>query len=585
MDSIRLLGVAPYTGLRDMMVSAAENYPDIYFEAHIGDLEEGTKIARSLQKNFDAVISGGGTAEMISNAVDIPVIAIELSGYDILRAVRLAQNYNGKTAIAGFPSITSPARLVCELLDFNAEIITYNRLEDVADCLKRLKTQGVNLVIGDTITFNGARHLGINGILITSGQESIAKAFNDACSLYRQHNMIKRHDDMFIQLLDQLDHHYILMNEEGTILYDNHPDKSAEELSRYIPQLMSSGPVTFIRKRKDTDYLIKGKPVTINGYPHALFEKKQIMADACGSGAISIRSHADGDYLSLDSMIATTTPMAHLLNRAKGSSQTSLPIWIEGETGTGKDTLAFAIYMESTVNNKMFMSINCQEIDNKTWNQLFKKMDSPLNGLGSTLYFSNMHSLPAKMATELYSFINQSGLLKRNRLIFSSAKPLENMIEEGLLPEFYYKKLSDHLFKLLPLRNRTEDISSLTSIFLNKLNTQYGHQVIGFDKGAIALLCSFSWPQNIDQLQKILLDLVLMTSTSLISLENVKSTLENHELKTSLISPDLDFQNKTLFEIEREIIRKVLAEEGFNQSQTARRLGISRSTLWRMIRD
>ena len=111
MEEIRILGIAPFESIRAAMERVArEEFPAVRFEAYTGDLEEGVKIAQRLSKeNYDVVISRGGTAELLKKETTLPVVEITFSVYDILRAIKMAENYNSLYAIVGFPSITGPA--------------------------------------------------------------------------------------------------------------------------------------------------------------------------------------------------------------------------------------------------------------------------------------------------------------------------------------------------------------------------------------------------------------------------------------------------------------------------------------------
>lgn len=115
MEEIRILGIAPFESIRAAMERVArEEFPAVRFEAYTGDLEEGVKIAQRLSKeNYDVVISRGGTAELLKKETTLPVVEITFSVYDILRAIKMAENYNSLYAIVGFPSITGrPIRCV-----------------------------------------------------------------------------------------------------------------------------------------------------------------------------------------------------------------------------------------------------------------------------------------------------------------------------------------------------------------------------------------------------------------------------------------------------------------------------------------
>ena len=134
------------------------------------------------------------------------------------------------------------------------------------------------------------------------------------------------------------------------------------------------------------------------------------------------------------------------------------------------------------------------------------------------------------------------------------------------------------------LRERQEDIVKLSSLYLAQINTELGCQVIGFDEDAGELLRSFSWSGNNQQLVRVLRQLVLVVRDGLIHYKDLVQILrmEEHEL-----APDVrenDFLKGTLDEINSRVIMAVLVQENMSRTRTIERLGISRSTLWRVLK-
>ena len=127
----RILGIAPYDGMRTAMEQAAQAYPNVEMDIYTGDLEDGQAIVQQMPPNsYDCIISRGGTAALIRQVTDLPVVDIHISVYDVLRTMKLAENYSSLYAIVGFPSITEPAHTLCSLLDFNLDILTVNNAAD-----------------------------------------------------------------------------------------------------------------------------------------------------------------------------------------------------------------------------------------------------------------------------------------------------------------------------------------------------------------------------------------------------------------------------------------------------------------------
>lgn len=114
-EKIRVLGIAPYEGMCTAMKNVAEDHPQLHLDAFVGDLDAGVELVRRYEpEGYDVIVSRGGTAEMIARITELPVVSIPISVYDILRAIKMAENYSKLYAIVGFPTITEPAHTLCD---------------------------------------------------------------------------------------------------------------------------------------------------------------------------------------------------------------------------------------------------------------------------------------------------------------------------------------------------------------------------------------------------------------------------------------------------------------------------------------
>ncbi len=146
MRKTSILAIVPYEGLKEQLIALAAERTDIDLTAYVGDMEEGTNIARTMVgSHYDAILSRGATASQIKQIVSIPVIDITPSVLDVLRCIRLAQNYDGKYVIVSHANITNNIGRVFELLN---RPITVQTLRDdmssneIAKWIASLKRQG-----------------------------------------------------------------------------------------------------------------------------------------------------------------------------------------------------------------------------------------------------------------------------------------------------------------------------------------------------------------------------------------------------------------------------------------------------------
>ena len=178
---IRVLAVAPYVGMKDLLEQEASYFPQIQLDALTGNLEEGVRLAQeNFHANYDIIISRGGTATLLRQRVDLPVVEVPTRMTDILQAIRLSDGYFGKRALVGFSSITTGARDLIELLQLDIDVFTLSEASDISDILEYLKKEKYQTVICDVISGMAAQEAGFDTILITSGAESIRRALTEA---------------------------------------------------------------------------------------------------------------------------------------------------------------------------------------------------------------------------------------------------------------------------------------------------------------------------------------------------------------------------------------------------------------------
>ncbi len=256
-----------------------------------------------------------------------------------------------------------------------------------------------------------------------------------------------------------------------------------------------------------------------------------------------------------------------------------------GEPGTGKEQIARAIYLRGPLVNSPLVVVDCTLMDDKNWDYLLGHHASPLNDSGSTIYFQHLEDLPATRQSELLSLIQETGMTKRVRLIFSC-----NCLEGAPVPEvgrMFVSRLGCLALRLPTLRSRSDEIPSLASLYLGSLNLELDKQISGFDPHAVELLRQYDWPHNYTQFKQVLHELATLATSSYIRSSAVAELLAKQRAITRGTSAapqsGVAIEGRTLEEITREVIEQSVAAHGGNQTAAARALGISRTTLWRVL--
>ncbi|EKQ56782.1 MULTISPECIES: sigma-54-dependent transcriptional regulator [unclassified Clostridium] len=201
---IKILFLAPYLGLKDLVMSILDEYKDIQIDVYQGNYEKGPKLIQELkaEKNYNAIITRGGTAEICRKITKLPIIEVYINAFDILRILKLSQGYQGKKIFLAYPSISKSFKQLSEFLGYSIESQCYNQHKDINNIIDELKNESYELVIGDNTVYETAQEFGINSILLTSGIEGVRSAIDEAIRLC---NAIVKDKEKALEVNDYID--------------------------------------------------------------------------------------------------------------------------------------------------------------------------------------------------------------------------------------------------------------------------------------------------------------------------------------------------------------------------------------------
>ena len=178
MDKIKILAIAPYWGMASVMKQVGQNRNDIELTVKLGNYKTCLEVLREEPDyRYDAIVSRGGTAELLRTAASIPVVEIDVSVYDVLRCLKSAQHYLEKFAVVGFSGITECAVQLSAMMQYDFTVCTITAESDIKGELQRLRDQGVELILCDRVSMVNAEELGMNAMFLSSDEASIAAAF------------------------------------------------------------------------------------------------------------------------------------------------------------------------------------------------------------------------------------------------------------------------------------------------------------------------------------------------------------------------------------------------------------------------
>lgn len=344
--------------------------------------------------------------------------------------------------------------------------------------------------------------------------------------------------------------------------------------------------LNIIKKYNNLFFIIKGVLIEHNNKRYfAYYVNRKTNSVKVIDQAIRFINKNEAPQISIDTFSARSENFQNLIDKTKSYAPLKTPILIIGARGTGKDSIAYTIYRNSMFHKNPFIVIDAKYISNQKWVELLESEDSLFLNNGYCIYIKNIHLLNESSQKMFESYLVSSNLHKRNKLIFSTIKEASHSLDNNCLLYFIKNKMHALSIVVPELNQRREDIPNLISLYISEYNSLYGKQVIGLEDDAKALLQDFNWVGNIDQLKRVVQELVVLAETSYIDYDTVKNVLKDevpHSETPRVYNINL---NNTLDKITSDIIGIVLKEENYNQSRASKRLGISRSTLWRKLKE
>jgi two-component system, NtrC family, response regulator HydG len=303
-----------------------------------------------------------------------------------------------------------------------------------------------------------------------------------------------------------------------------------------------------------------------------------------------------------DHIIAQDREMQVLLKQLPEVARTKSTVLIQGETGTGKELVAHAIHQLSPRADKPFVKVNCPALaEGVLESELFGHVKGAFTGAvthkigrfelanGGTIFLDEIGELSASMQVKLLRVLQEEEFERvgesrhRNidvRVIAATNRDLKNAVEEGLFRQDLYYRLRVVPLTLPPLRERRGDIPPLAYHFLHKYMGEAGKRITAVSPEAMELLCQYDYPGNIRELENIMELAVVRCQGEVILPGDLAGDVRQKGLVGRAIS-GVD----PCSDLEKELIMTVLHQTGWRYSEAANRLKMSRTTLWRRLRQ
>jgi two-component system response regulator AtoC len=355
------------------------------------------------------------------------------------------------------------------------------------------------------------------------------------------------------------------------------------------------------------DYLTK--PATLDEMEavlHKADEKRRLIKQNA-----SLRSVARGNGSADEALpVVHANPlMAAVVTEAEAAARTDSTILLTGESGSGKDVLARYIHSRSLRSSTPMITVNCGALPESLFESeffghergAFTGASSLRRGLleaadGSTLFLDEIGDMPLLMQVKLLHFLEQGRFRRVGstrdqsadvRIIAATNRDLSAEIERQRFRADLYYRLNVVSIHVPPLRDRPEDIPALIDSFIQLYRQRFNRPQLDVSSDARQRLQEYSWPGNVRELRNFLERAAAISTDDIIDASQIPFPRTSQSAGTvgAAAAATQAAAPKTLDELEREHILRVLNTSDGNRERAAAILGISSRTLYRKIRE
>jgi two-component system nitrogen regulation response regulator GlnG len=429
------------------------------------------------------------------------------------------------------------------------------------------------------------------------------------------------------------------------MLHETHPDVllldimlpeiSGIDLAKEVRQFDMRLPMIFITAMNDSDTAIEA--MKLGAYDYLLKPLDVAQIESLVERALETRrlmnwpvhlQESESPADDGDLLVGHSPKMLEVYKQIGRVAAQDVTVLISGESGTGKELIARAIYQHSHRVKECFMAVNCAALtDTLLESELFGHEKGAFTGADrrrigrfeqcneGTIFLDEVGDMSPATQSKVLRLLQEQSFERVGghetitvdvRLISATNRNLEQMIADNEFRLDLFHRLNGFEIKLPPLREREGDLELLIDHFLKRFNMQLDKNITGISPQALELLTSYSWPGNIRELQTAIRRAMLMATGPTIVPEVLPKEIRknlptaqgasfssNYEPSVDLgrfvdqltAADSTNLYQETLQMMERYLIARVLRETHGNQSQAARRLGITRGSLRNKMRD
>lgn len=639
----RIALVAPYSNLRTLFQRVAEGMPcTLTFQEDVA-LEEAVSAASEMIRNApegqepEVICSRGGSADFIQAKLNVPVVSVSTTAMDLLRVLLPFRGKVQRVAFFNYRESLPEVQNVATALGMEIREYLFHNGEEMQSHMVEAAANGAQIGVGGILVLPMRQVCGLDGILLETGEEAIRRALREAFALARLQRMERQRQARTMTILHTINEGIMVTDENNMLTLINpaaenilgitaaaavgHDSREKVPNTRTLNVLQSGVPE--LNELQD----INGRIIVTNRIPIKM-DNNTIGVVCSFSEADSIRkaerqlrgkirpAHLKARY-TLEDIITADPAMLKLVRLARSYAATDGSVLLQAESGCGKELFAQGIHRVSRRAKGPFVPVNCAAIPPSLLeSELFGYEEGAFTGARrkgkagyfelaheGTLFLDEIGELPGHLQSRLLRVLQEKEVMRLGgaemipvdvRIICATNRNLEQMVRTGQFRQDLYYRCKVLPLAIPPLRERGRDVIRLACHFLRAGFLQRSHNLFeekAFETDCAPELLAYRWPGNVRELgnvmERLLLNHEIQPEKSLKSLLAGFLADEFAADNTEIALPEAMHTGMGLKEelatMERQLIgRQLLACNG-DYGMAAKRLGISRVSLWRKL--
>jgi PAS domain S-box-containing protein len=612
-------------------------------------LDEAVEIVRPfIHTEGDTIlVSRGATANLLEKEFPgVKLLRAESMEFDVIRVLHEAKTTGKRTGLLWSKEEEMRYKLdhLIQIIGMEASYYFYENSLDFAYQVDRAKYDGMEIMIGGGMRGEQmCTERGIDHLRLIPGLTTIQQVLARVCDILHTRAKEKEASE-FIQTVIDLSHEGIIAIDEhdqivvynpkaaelfgvhsSEVLYKKLTDIS--EITRFSK--LFTGPVNSLEEIQE----ISGTAFSVNRATYMVTDQKKgivvTFRDATqiqeSEQRIRRKLYSKGlvAKYTFDDILYNGSPMNRLIQKAKKYAHVDCNALIIGESGTGKELMAQSLHNAHPARkNGPFIAVNCAALsDHLLESELFGYEPGMFTGAqkqaklglfelahGGTIFLDEIGKVSMDLQDKLLRVIQEREIRRiggeRNipidvRVIAAVNDDIHDLIAKEKFRSDLYYRLEVLVLRIPPLRERKEDIPDLVNFMLEKYAMKYSKRVAPLREHLIHQLCSYNWPGNLRQLENIVERCVVMAddadelSTVLeetLQFELGKTGIRNsYPLKNDQPNPaeshTLMVSIGTMDDMQRSLVKHLMEKRDYTKTELAKQLGISRTTLWKLLQE